>query len=339
MRKPINVALIGAGGIARNVHLPSLTEMDDVKIVAICDLVEKRAAERAEQYGIPSVYTVYWEMLEKEDIDAVFCLVEPANLFHVVHNSLARGCDVFMEKPPGLTLYQTRSLARKADEAGRILHVGFNRRYIPLVKHVLGMFADANAQINHVDAAFVKCGNAAFDRGSLPAFESDTVHGIDLVRAIAGGVPTKAALIAGTSAGDPFDNRWSGICEFDTGVSGTIKANYRTGGRVHYAEIHAPGMSAYIDMGFGPPACRARVLVHKGAECYSLASAGAANEGIIELDGLDIAGSPDFHRYYGYFSEDREFIDCVRSREQPETNIHDAVKTMELIELFRKNTI
>ena len=39
----INIAVIGAGGIARSVHLPSLAEMDDVEVVAICDIVESRA--------------------------------------------------------------------------------------------------------------------------------------------------------------------------------------------------------------------------------------------------------------------------------------------------------
>jgi len=79
----VKVAIIGAGGIARGVHLPSLSEMEDVEMVAICDLVESRAKERAAQYGIPKVYTVYNEMFAQEKIDAVFCLVEPGNMFHI----------------------------------------------------------------------------------------------------------------------------------------------------------------------------------------------------------------------------------------------------------------
>ena len=98
----MKVGVIGAGGIARNVHLPSLNEMQDGEVVAICDLVESRAKKLAEQYQIPRVYAVYHEMLAQETLDAVFCLVEPGNLFHVVWNCLDAGLDTFMEKPPGI---------------------------------------------------------------------------------------------------------------------------------------------------------------------------------------------------------------------------------------------
>ena len=45
--KKLKVGVIGAGGIARNVHLPSLGDMDDIELVAICDLIRERAAAMA----------------------------------------------------------------------------------------------------------------------------------------------------------------------------------------------------------------------------------------------------------------------------------------------------
>ena len=43
----VKVAVDGAGGIARSVHLPSLSEMEAVQLVAICDLIPERAKEQA----------------------------------------------------------------------------------------------------------------------------------------------------------------------------------------------------------------------------------------------------------------------------------------------------
>ena len=44
MAERIKLAVIGAGGIANNVHLPSLAEMTDIcEVVAIADLVEEKA--------------------------------------------------------------------------------------------------------------------------------------------------------------------------------------------------------------------------------------------------------------------------------------------------------
>ena len=178
--------MIGAGGIARNVHLPSLGDMDDIELVAICDIIRERAVAMADKHGIPRVYTLYREMFEQENLDAVFALVEPASLFHVVWQCLDAGLHTFMEKPPGITLYQAESLCRKAAEAGQILQVGFNRRHIPLVRQVVDMVRE-RTQITQVEGCFFKYGNAAFDRGSLTAFMSDTIHAIDLMRWMAGG--------------------------------------------------------------------------------------------------------------------------------------------------------
>ena len=45
MSKKLKIGIIGAGGICRNVHLPSLSEMDNCEVVAICDHHEEKARE------------------------------------------------------------------------------------------------------------------------------------------------------------------------------------------------------------------------------------------------------------------------------------------------------
>ncbi|MFL7810730.1 MAG: Gfo/Idh/MocA family protein, partial [Anaerolineae bacterium] len=135
--RKLKVGVIGIGGIARNVHLLSLADMHDIELVAMCDIIEERASTMARQFEVEQVYTLYQEMLSKEELDAVFVLVEPANLYHVVWHCLDAGIDTFMEKPPGITLFQAESLRRKAEESGHTLQVGFNRRHIPLVRHVV----------------------------------------------------------------------------------------------------------------------------------------------------------------------------------------------------------
>ena len=100
-----------------------------------------------------------------------------------------------------------------------------------------------------------------------------------------------------------------------------------------------PDMSGYIELGFGGASCKARVLAHQGETRYSLSASGAAQEGILELDGMELAGSNEFYKYYGFYQEDRHFLDCVRTRSEPETSIADAVKSMRLAEMFISNTL
>ena len=138
---------------------------------------------------------------------------------------------------------------------------------------------------------------------------------------------------------DKVINAWNGVCRFDNGVTGVIKANYQTGGRVHRFEVHGPGVSAYIELGFGGQACSAVLLANDGVIQYTLTARGASMQGILELDGVDLAGSTDFYRYYGFYQEDVHFLDCVRTGTQPETSIEDAVQSMRLAEMFLANAI
>ena len=338
-REGIKVGIIGAGGIARNMHLPSLNEMADVDVVAVCDIIESRAREMSEKYAIPRVYTLYREMLaaETDAIDAFFVLVEPGNLFHVTWHCLDAGYHAFMEKPPGVTCFQAESLARKADQAERILQVGFNRRHIPLVRQVKEI-VEQNTTINQVEGCFFKFGSGAFDRGSTSAFMSDTVHAVDLVRWLAGGAPAAVASVVGRSD-EPIVSSWNAVCRFDNGVTGIVKGNYRTGGRVHQFQVHGPGLSAYINLGFGEAGCDAVLLCHEGTAQYSLAARGAEDKSVVRIDGYELAGSREMYKSYGFYQEDRHFIDCVEAGTQPETSIHDAVKSMELAEMILSSAI
>lgn len=334
---PVRVAVIGAGGIARSVHLPSLHDLPDAEVVALCDLIESRAKEQAERFSIPRTYVLFREMLAAEKPDAVFCLVEPSNMFHVAMGCLEAGLPTFIEKPPGITLYQARSLRRAAEQRGLMLQVGFNRRHIPLVRKVVEMMREAT-EINEVIGRFMKSGDAAFDKGGLSAFESDTIHAIDLVRAVADSAPASAATVAGRY-GAVVENAWNSVVRFENGVTGVVQANYCTGGRTHTFEIHGAGASAFINVGFGGADCEARILLQEGKAGYSLAATGAGGLNVQELDGKQLAGSDQFYRYYGFYDEDRHFLDCVRKGATPETSIADAVKTFEMIEMMRGNVI
>ena len=184
----------------------------------------------------------------------------------------------------------------------------------------------------------MKCGTAAFDKGSVSAFQSDTIHAVDLVRWIADGTPVSAATVC-SRVDDVVPNSWNSVVRFDNGVTGIIKANYQTGGRTHTFEVHGAGASAFINLGFGTDACEAQMLATEGKGGYSLAATGAGKAGVRTIDGKALAGSDQFYRYYGFYQEDLHFLECVRQGVEPETSIADAVKTFELVDLLASSLI
>ena len=60
MDKKLKIGLIGAGGIATGCHMPGYANMDNVEIVAICDIIPEKAEKLAKKYGVSRVSVFYW---------------------------------------------------------------------------------------------------------------------------------------------------------------------------------------------------------------------------------------------------------------------------------------
>ena len=119
-RDVVNAAFRWCGQSLHHFPLPSLAEMEDVRLVAVCDLIAEKAERNAATFGIPAVYTDYREMLEKETCDAVYIVMPPQDSFDLLVDCLGRGLHTFSEKPPTVTTFQTRVLADLAERNGCI---------------------------------------------------------------------------------------------------------------------------------------------------------------------------------------------------------------------------
>ncbi|MFI3206170.1 MAG: Gfo/Idh/MocA family oxidoreductase [Clostridia bacterium] len=332
----IKLAVIGAGGIARNMHLPSISQIDDFDLVAICDLIEEKAVAMAEKYSIPNVYTNYIEMIEKEDLDAIYILTEPDQIFRIARTALLSNLHVFVEKPAGITSFQTKTLAKISKEQGKILQVGMNRRYIPLVQEVIKKMK-AVTEITQVEGTFVKNDSAYFYGGCADSYICDAIHTIDLMSYVINSQVVSAATAVQKIDSD-IDNCWHSVMKFENNVVGILKSNYKAGGRVHSFEFHGPGASAFVDLGFAGKSCSAKILYSKG-KSFSISSVGAGAFENEELDGKKIANSDDYYNYYGYFYESVGFAKCIKTGEKPLSDISDAVKSMQLAEFLLENKI
>ena len=337
MANKVKLAVIGCGGMANNMHLPSIVEIENAELVAVCDLIPEKAKAAAEKFGAPKWYTSHPEMLASEEIDGVVALVEPDRMYRVVYDCLKAGKHVLMEKPAGINSYQSDSLARTAKEQGKILAVAMNRRHIPLVQHVFKLMKELTP-ITQVDGVFIKKSDIAKGWHYMDAYVSDIVHAVDLVRYLAESEPVKAATIAARH-NSPVDNAWSSVMQFENGVTGTLKANYQTAGRVHTFEIHGPNASAFINLGFGDAACEARILKAGDGSMYSMASAGVAVPNDLTIDGIEMSGSKEYRVYYGYKQENVDFVECILTGREPLCTIEDAAKSMHMAEYLLASAI
>ncbi|MBR4343694.1 MAG: Gfo/Idh/MocA family oxidoreductase [Lachnospiraceae bacterium] len=127
MRK---VGIIGCGSIAR-VHGWVIREMENAELSAFCDIVEKRAAEIAENYAAQNSCMVEtnWRNLLEKDLDVVHICTP-----HFLHVPMAveflrAGKAVFMEKPCSISTYQFEQLKEADYEFPNKLGICFQNRY------------------------------------------------------------------------------------------------------------------------------------------------------------------------------------------------------------------
>lgn len=133
MEKKIKVGIIGCGGIANGKHMPSLSKLSDVEMVAFCDIVLEKAEKAKEKYGTPDakVYTDYQELLKDPEIEVIHVCTPNRSHAPISIDSLHAGKHVMCEKPMAKTAEDARKMVAAAKETGKKLTIGYQHRHKP----------------------------------------------------------------------------------------------------------------------------------------------------------------------------------------------------------------
>ena len=121
----LHVGVIGAGGNA-NGHmraLKSLAEQDNVEIVAVCDLYDKRLDAAAEFTG-GKPYKDYRKLLEHKGLDYVTISVPEHWHAQITLDAIDQGFHVYVEKPLTRTIEEGKKVRARVKESGIKLQCG-----------------------------------------------------------------------------------------------------------------------------------------------------------------------------------------------------------------------
>lgn len=158
--KPVQIGVIGTGSIS-SMHLNAYKNNEEANIYAVCDLNENRAREAAEKYGAEKVYTDYRELLADPAIEAVSICTWNNSHAEISIAAVEAGKHVLVEKPLCRTVEEALAVQRAVEATGKVLQVGFVRRYDPNAQLLKSLASEGEfGEIYYAKAtAFRRLGN------------------------------------------------------------------------------------------------------------------------------------------------------------------------------------
>lgn len=134
MGRKVRVAIVGCGGIANQKHMPSLkANSDKGEIVAFCDIIEERAKNAAEKFGVPGakVYTDYQEMLHDQEVEIDVVHVCTPNVAHcpITVAAFEAGKHVMCEKPMAHNTSDAKKMMEAWKKSGKKFTIGYQNRF------------------------------------------------------------------------------------------------------------------------------------------------------------------------------------------------------------------
>ena len=187
----MKVAILGSGSIAR--HHVSGYRAYGAEVVACYDVDEERAQHFAEANGIPRAYDSMEALFRQEQPDAVSVCAWNAAHKECTIFALEHGAHVLCEKPMALNAAEAREMVDAAKRTGKLLQVGFVRRFGRDADTIRDFIANGTlGDIYYAKATYLRrngCPGGWFGDKSIsgggPLIDLG-VHVIDLVRYLAG---------------------------------------------------------------------------------------------------------------------------------------------------------
>lgn len=258
---PLRAGIIGLGWIAR-VHVPALDAAGDIELVAACDTDLERAEAIARPRGARA-YASWEEMLDREELDALWVCTPPLSHRDPTLAALARGIHVYLEKPIARTLDDAEAIVSGAQRADAVCAVGYQWHASELVEEAREALAGQRVALllgrNYGPVAGrpwfmdrAQGGGQILERGS---------HHIDLQRAIAGEISAVQAVaarerLAQSESEGSIDDAIGLMFHFESGGLGSVYSAWSREGQPEVYSTDILATDATIILELGPDAFR-----------------------------------------------------------------------------------
>ncbi|PHK96698.1 oxidoreductase [Pseudoroseomonas rhizosphaerae] len=228
----LQAAIIGMGRWGRTlVESVQGREGAGIRFVAGSTGTPDKARDWARAQGL-RLHDSYEAALADPEVRAVV-LATPHRLHAEQVIAAARaGKAVFVEKPFTLSRASAEAAVAACREAGVVLALGHNRRFLPAVAELKAMLADGRiGRLLHVEGHFSGPGAAAYKPGMWRADRSESplggmggmgIHMIDMMVNLAGPIAEVSVHSTARVLENGLDDTTAMLCRFASGATGTF---------------------------------------------------------------------------------------------------------------------
>ncbi|MBZ6495729.1 Gfo/Idh/MocA family protein [Natrinema longum] len=147
----VRTAVVGAGTVSR-AHLAGARNNPDMELIAVCDLDEDLARERAREFGTMAV-TDFTELLD--ELDCLHVCTPVQTHFEIARQAIEAGVAVIIEKPATVTaeeVEELQALSRDHETPATVIH---NHLFYPAVRKARELIdAGELGEIRSVDVLY-----------------------------------------------------------------------------------------------------------------------------------------------------------------------------------------
>jgi predicted dehydrogenase len=147
----LRVGVVGGGLVAQAMHLHYLAAMRDrFEVGALAEPSPIVRETLAARYGIPAVHADHRALLDAGGLDAIVVCSPAGTHAEIVLAALDAGLHVLVEKPMCITLADADAIVATRDRAGKVVQVGYMKRYDPAVERFFDELPTGTGDLRYV---------------------------------------------------------------------------------------------------------------------------------------------------------------------------------------------
>ncbi len=310
----MKIGVIGTARIAKKSVIPGMMGVKEIIPYAIAGRKKEKVEAFKEAYGFQKGYDSYDQLLEDQQLEAVYIPLPNGMHYEMVKKALSKGLHVICEKPLATSKEEVEDLFALAEKKGLVLQEAFAYRLSQIHQIVLEKIKNGSiGKLKYIQAHFTfPMSDSSNVRLSRELFGGATYdvgcYNVNLIRYLAQSEPIQILASGKVDTELKVDTESTAILTFENGVTGISHCSFDESFSNEYKIMGTDGRIS-IPLAFNAQG-KVELLFESGSD--------------VNKETYDITDN--------YQLEMKHFYDCVKGKTKQIVNKEDSVANAAVID-------